>query len=236
MDDWYDGINTAFTDTEREQLETYYALLINWNQKMNLTSLTERQDVFIKHFLDSVQICGFPEWKKIQAEKGHVVDIGTGAGFPGIPLAIRHPEIQFTLCDALAKRISFLQTVVEALGLHNVKLIHSRAEDLAQAPENRHRFHGSVSRAVAKLNILLEYMCPLVQVGGTSFAYKGPLVEDELPDGMRAAKILGGRIQDTPHLRLPNDAGERTIVLVEQIAVTPRKYPRKAGTLQKKPL
>jgi 16S rRNA (guanine527-N7)-methyltransferase len=236
MDNWYKEIKTQFSEHQCDQLEQYYTLLVEWNQKMNLTSLTERQDVFIKHFLDSVQICQLPAWEKIKNEQGTVVDIGTGAGFPGIPLAIRHPEVKFTLCDALAKRISFLQTVVELLGLDNVELVHSRAEDLAQDSKYRQQFHGCVSRAVARLNILLEFMCPLVQVGGISFAYKGPLVKDELPDGIRAAKILGGRILDTSYLKLPNEAGERNIVLVEQVAVTSKKYPRKAGTPQRKPL
>ncbi len=236
MDDWQSDIELWFSENQYEQLEQFYSLLIEWNQKMNLTSLTERQDVFIKHFLDSVQICNLPEWKKIQDTRGTVVDIGTGAGFPGIPLAIRHPEIKFTLCDALAKRISFLQTVIEKLGLENVELIHSRAEDLAQNPNYRYQFQGCVSRAVARLNILLEFMCPLVQVGGTSFAYKGPLVTDEFPDGVRAASLLGGKIQGTAHMELPNGAGERTVILVKQIKEAPKKYPRRAGIPQKKPL
>lgn len=236
MDDIDSNIKVCFSEQQCVQLERYYLLLLEWNQKMNLTSLTEREDVFIKHFFDSVQICKLKEWQRIQDRHGSVVDIGTGAGFPGIPLAIRHPEVQFTLCDALAKRISFLQIVVDNLGLRNVELVHGRAEDLAQDAIYRHRFDGCVTRAVARLNVLLEYMCPFVRVGGTSFAYKGPLVIDEFPEGVRAASILGGRVQDTPRMELPNGAGERTIVLVEQVKESPKKYPRKAGTPQRKPL
>ncbi len=236
MDNSLKEVYELFSETESKQLELFYALLIDWNRRINLTSVTEKHEVFIKHFLDSVLIGHLHEWRKIQMLHGRVVDIGTGAGFPGIPLAIRHPEITFTLCDALAKRIQFLNVVVSELGLKNVVLVHQRAEDLGQDKTFRHQFHGSVSRAVARLNILLEFMCPLVMVGGISFAFKGPVVFDEIPDGERCAAVVGAKIQNVYKRTLPDGAGERTIVVVEQMKETPKKYPRKAGTPQRKPL
>lgn len=232
----YFGTENVFSEKGLAQLEQYYELLMDWNQRLNLTALTEKKEVFIKHFLDSVQVCFLPEWKETLHNKASVVDVGTGAGFPGIPLAILCSNIKFTLCDALAKRLKFIETVVGELELNNVEVVHSRAEDLGRNYLYRHQFDACVSRAVAKLNVLLEFMCPLVKMGGVAFAYKGPMVTEEMPEGIRCAEIVGGRIVETYPLTLPQGYGERTIIAVKQVRETPKKYPRKAGVPQKDPL
>src|SRR5579875_2935903 len=180
MDDVNQTLAVTFTEEQLGKLELFYEWLVEWNEKVNLTAITDHHEVFIKHFLDSVLVAESDEWRRIHQNAGRVVDIGTGAGFPGIPLAICYPKISFTLCDALQKRLKFLEHVISNLGLTNVQLVHGRAEDLGQDKQYRGQFDGVVSRAVARLSILSELMCPFAKVGGISFAYKGPQVEDEL--------------------------------------------------------
>jgi 16S rRNA (guanine527-N7)-methyltransferase len=214
----------------------YYELLIEWNERMNLTAITDPQEVYYKHFVDSVLIVDTSEWKQVVDTRGSVADVGTGAGFPGIPLAICHPELSFVLCDSLQKRIQFVQHVCAELGLKNVHAVHGRAEDLARDSEFRNRFDAVVSRAVARLNVLAEFTLPFVKTGGFVFSYKGPHVDDEMADGERAAHVLGGRITTTYVRALPGEFGERTIVVMVQDKPTPKAYPRKPGTPKKQPL
>lgn len=219
-----------------EKFITFYNLLINWNQKINLTAITEHREVFLKHFYDSLLIRNLSEWKTIVTAHGSVIDIGTGAGFPGIPLAICFPDVSFVLCDALQKRLFFLHEVIEELHLKNVELIHGRAEDIARNSKYRQKFDGVLSRAVAKLNVLVELMCPFSKIGGYSFAYKGPHVDDEMIDGKRAAGQVGSEMIRISKYLLSQEYGDRSIVVFRQRHQTASIFPRKAGVPQKKPL
>ncbi|GGI95052.1 ribosomal RNA small subunit methyltransferase G [Alicyclobacillus cellulosilyticus] len=227
----------AVDDERWRKFEVYYERLVAWNQQLNLTSITERREVFIKHFADSLAVVRLPEWRfVVHAPGAGVMDVGTGAGFPGLPLAICHPDIPFVLADAQAKRLRFLADVVAALGLHNVRLVHGRAEDLARDPAMRGRFAAVTARAVARLNVLLELTVPFCRVGGFVFAYKGPGVEEELAEGERAAGVLGAKLARIVPWELPEGMGSRRMVVTVQERPVPAKYPRKAGTPQRAPL
>lgn len=226
----------GWDDQAQSRFAAYYELLVDWNSRVNLTHITQRREVYVKHFYDSVWIRSRPEWQRLVVSGSRVVDVGTGAGFPGMALAILEPDKQFVLVDALQKRVAFLNAVVASLGLENVEVVHARAEDAAHLKQWRERFDLVVARAVARLNVLLEYTLPFARVGGAVFAYKGPGVDEELPDGKFAAKRLGGEVADTLQWQLPDELGERTLVVIDKVASTQREYPRKAGTPQKQPL
>lgn len=213
------------TEEQCDKFVAYYNLLVDWNQRMNLTAITEPSDVAKKHFLDS--LAALPHLR----DGERIVDVGTGAGFPSVPLLILRPELDFTLVDSLNKRITFLQTVLKELGLH-ADCIHARAEELGQNPRYRAAFDVALTRAVAPLSVLLELTVPLLKVGGRSIAYKGDAAE-ELQTAKGACHLLHCSAESHP---VPSDYGARTLIICTKNAPTPKTYPRKAGTPSKKPL
>ncbi len=222
-------------DIDEKMVDKFYIykdLLIEWNKKINLTGITDEKEVMIKHFLDSLTclITG------IIRNDLKVIDVGTGAGFPGIPLKIYCEGLNLTLLDSLNKRIKYLQAVCEELGLNRVEFLHGRAEDYAKKEEYREKFDIAVSRAVADLAVLSEYCLPYVKVNGYFIAQKGPKAYQELEKGRKAVDILGGEIIDTLNIKLPFSDIEHTLVIIKKVKQTPKKYPRKAGTPTKKPL
>ncbi len=221
-------IDVKIRDKEVEQFYEYMNSLLEWNEKINLTAITEPKEVILKHFIDSITI-----QKYIQKENS-VVDVGTGAGFPGIPLNIVNNEAKYTLVDSLNKRIKFLDEIIDKLNLKNIETVHSRAEDFAK--ENRETYDVATSRAVAALNVLLEYLLPLVKVGGLCICMKGSNVQEEIEASSNALKILGGQIEKVEQITLPDSDIIRNIVIVRKVTKTSSKYPRKAGLPSKEPL
>lgn len=224
-------IGLPLSEKQIKQFERYYKLLVIWNKKINLTTIIEERDVLLKHFIDSIlayKIVDFEKYDKL-------IDVGSGAGFPGIPLKIIFPHLQVTLLDALNKRIVFLENVVQELELENVQVIHGRAEDVART-ELRESFDICVSRAVSQLNVLCEYCLPFIQLGGLFVAYKGNRTKEELNDSQKSIELLGGKaIMVTDQIRL-NDNIKRGFICIEKVSKTDEKYPRRAGKPIKKPL
>ncbi|QXM07017.1 16S rRNA (guanine(527)-N(7))-methyltransferase RsmG [Crassaminicella indica] len=214
------------------QFLKYKDLLIEWNKKMNLTAITEEREVMIKHFLDSLCCMTLPFIKK----NSKVIDVGTGAGFPGIPINIYDPTISLTLLDSLNKRIKFLQEVCENLGLKAVDFQHGRAEDFGKNKNFRQSYDIAVARAVAPLNVLCEYCLPFVSIGGYFICQKGPNIDEEMKDAKKAIEVLGGKFIEKKDIKLPFCDITHNIVVIEKVKETPTKYPRKAGTPTKKPL
>lgn len=218
---------------EEEKIKKFYdymLLIQEWNEKINLTAITEPKEIIIKHFIDSLTIAS-------QINKNtKIIDIGTGAGFPGIPLKIYNDSINITLLDSLNKRTLFLKEVADKLNLQGVEIIHGRAEDFAQDVKYREKYDIAVSRAVAPLNILLEYLTPYVKVNGNMIAMKGTNATEEINDSENALKQLNSTIEETKKMYLPNENGERYIITIRKDKKTPKVYPRKAGTPKKKPL
>lgn len=225
-----DEFDIRLGDTAKNQLKRYYELLVEWNEKMNLTALTEPHDVALKHFADSLMLLKFIEI----AEGVCVIDVGTGAGFPGLVLKIARPDIRLTLLDSLNKRLSFLDTVCDELGLDGVVTIHSRAEDGSRT-ELRDSFDHAVARAVAPLNVLSEYCLPYVKVGGSFLAMKGKTAQEELAQAENAITRLGGQVADKHFFSL-GDAGERGIIVINKVAPTPKEFPRKSKAIKNRPL
>lgn len=221
-------INMQIDNNKIEQLYNYMNLLLEWNEKINLTAITDPEEVILKHFIDSITI------EKYIQNNNKLVDVGTGAGFPGIPLNIVKNDVNYTLVDSLNKRIKFLDEVINTLNLKNIESMHSRAEDFAK--DNREKFDIATSRAVAALNVLLEYLLPLIKVGGICICMKGSNVQDEIELSKKALEVLGGRIEKVEHIVLPGSDIERNIVIVKKIKKTPVKYPRKAGLPTKEPI
>jgi 16S rRNA (guanine527-N7)-methyltransferase len=215
-----------------EKFKTYKELLKEWNEKINITAITDDIEIDIKHFLDSLTILKTGYIKEGQK----IIDVGTGGGFPGLPLKIVENSIDLILLDSLNKRINFLNEVINTIGLENVKTIHGRAEDYGKNEEYREQFDIAVSRAVASLNVLSEYCLPFVKVGGYFIAMKGPEINEEIENGKNAVKILGGVIEDRYDIELPFTNIKHTILIIKKISNTPTKYPRKAGKPTKKPL
>ncbi len=215
-----------------ERFHKFYQLLIEWNKVMNLTGITEYEDVVEKHFVDSLSII-----KAIDLSGIHIViDVGTGAGFPGIPLKIAFPHLRVVLLDSLNKRIKFLDEVISQLGLTEIRTIHGRAEEYARKEEYREQFDLCVSRAVANLSTLSEYCLPYIQVGGIFVPYKSGEIDDEVEQSKKAVRILGGNIKDVMKFELPGTDIHRSFVLIHKEQHTQKKYPRKAGIPAKEPL
>ena len=220
-------INIDLNDEEINNFYKYMNLLLEWNEKMNLTAITEPDEIILKHFVDSLTI------KKYIEKEDDLIDVGTGAGFPGIPLSIVNVG-HIKLLDSLNKRILFLNEIINELELKNVETTHSRVEDFAK--ENREKYDIATSRAVAPLNILVEYLMPLVKVGGKCICMKGSDVSRETSDAEKAISLLGGKIENIDKIVLPDSDIERNIVIIRKIKETPLKYPRKAGIPSKEPL
>jgi len=222
--------NIGLTDVQRDKFALYYDILLEWNQKMNLTAIQDANDVAVKHFLDSALILSLvDDWNK------KVIDIGTGAGFPGVPIKIMKPEAEVYLFDSLQKRINFLEHLCKELEIET-KTIHGRAEDYGRDKVYREQFDIVCARAVAKMPVLLEYCLPFVKEGGIFIALKGPELESELEQCNKALKILGGKIERIEQLTMADGNYTRNIAVIKKIKPCDKKYPRKAGTPQKNPL
>ena len=215
-----------------EQFLQYYEMLVEKNKVMNLTAITEFDEVVEKHFLDSVSLT-----KQMDLHQPlKVLDLGTGAGFPGIPLKIVFPELEITLMDSLNKRVLFLQDVISSLQLQDIEAVHGRAEEAARNKKYREGFDLCVSRAVANISTLSEYCLPFVKIGGSFISYKSSTIEDELEDGKKGIAILGGKVKDVYKFTLPDSELQRSFVVIQKEKKTPKAYPRKAGTPSKDPL
>jgi len=223
--------SVILSNEQTKKFSQYARLLVEWNEKINLTAITEPEDIVIKHFLDSLSIAGL-----IPNESKTLVDVGTGAGFPGIPLKITKKNLKVTLLDSLAKRINFLNEVCNYLMLEDILAVHSRAEDFGADPKYRESFDFAVARAVAGLPVLLEYCLPLVKVGGIFIAMKGPDGREELNESRKAMDVLGGEIEDVDFFTLPYSNIERCLIKVRKCRHTPTKFPRISGIPTKNPI
>ncbi len=227
-------LNITLTDEQIEQFLQYYEMLVEKNKVMNLTGITEYEEVIQKHFLDSLSLIRvLPD---IASQELTVIDLGTGAGFPGIPLKIAFPELEITLMDSLNKRILFLQEVIDALGLKKVSAVHGRAEEMASNAAHRQQYDLCVSRAVSNLAVLTEYCLPFVKKGGLFVSYKSADSDAEIQEGKKAISILGGKLTSVDKFQLPDSDLGRALVCIKKVKDTPKKYPRKAGTPAKLPL
>ena len=224
--------NVHLTGRQVLSLITYERELMEWNRKFNLTAIRDQESIRTKHFLDSLSC--------VQAWQAHppnrLVDIGTGAGFPGIPLKIIYPSMKITLVESVGKKAMFCQHMVRVLGLENVEVIQARAEDLGQKAEHRENYDWAVARAVAQMNVLVEYLLPLVKIGGMVLAQKGESAPAETQEAEKAMKLLGGKLKQLIPVNLPGVADDRYLILIDKVAATPPKYPRKAGISAKTPL
>lgn len=223
-------ISIVFTDKQLEQFRVYFEMLVEKNKVMNLTGITEWDEVLEKHFLDSISLIRAIDL----SQELSVMDMGTGAGFPGIPLKIAFPNLKVTLADSLNKRVIFLQEVIDALKLEGIEAIHGRAEDLARDKKYREQYDLSVSRAVANLSTLSEYCLPFVKIGGQFISYKSGEVEEEVASSKSAVFLLGGKTKDIVKFEL-GESG-RSFIIIDKVKGTPKTYPRKAGTPSKNPL
>lgn len=215
-----------------QQYETYYSTLVEWNEKMNLTAITDKQEVYLKHFYDSITAAFYFDFK----QPIHICDVGAGAGFPSLPIKIAFPELHVTIVDSLNKRIGFLEHLSNQLGLKNIQFIHDRAETFGQKKEHRETYDVVTARAVARLSVLSELCLPLVKVGGTFVAMKGASAKEELEAGKRAIAVLGGKLEQSYSFTLPQEESERNILIIKKEKSTPKKYPRKPGTPNKTPI
>ncbi len=215
------------------KLLRYHAVLMDWNARMDLTAVTDEDEMIDKHYIDSLMAL---KHEGLIPETGRLIDVGTGAGFPGLPLAMACPNLQVTLMDAQQKRLNFLQAVIDDLQIRNVTLVHARAEDGAQFPGHREKYDVAVARAVASLAVLSEYLLPYVRVGGKAVCWKGPALLEELPQGRKAAYLLGGKVEEPIAVAFPGREWQHNLLPIRKNAKTARQYPRKAGTPGKNPL
>ena len=225
-------LGISLTEQQSEQLYEYYRLLVEWNSFMNLTGITEFSEVVQKHFVDSLSIVKVKNMNDVD----NLIDVGTGAGFPGLPLKIVFPHLKVTLLDSLNKRIDFLNAVIEKTGLTGIETIHGRAEDFARNEKYREQYDMVVSRAVANLAVLSEYCIPYVKMDGYFIPYKSGEIEDELNESKKAIKILGGKTQKVVQFELPDTDIARSLVIIKKEKSTGMKYPRKSGIPSRKPL
>jgi 16S rRNA (guanine527-N7)-methyltransferase len=226
------GIELRDPEKQLQQFESYCRLLVEWNEKMNLTGITEREQVYEKHFYDSITVAEASGFN----EAASLADIGSGAGFPSLPLKIVFPHLRITIIDALAKRIRFLEEVVGQLGLSDVSCIHGRAEEVARKAEHRDRYDIVTARAVARLAVLNEFCLPFVRTGGRFIAMKGSDIEQELEESRYSTEKLNGSLQDVLRFTLPGEGSERHLIVIAKTSSTPKAYPRKPGTPLKEPL
>lgn len=227
-----EAIGISLSEKQTAQFIKYYEILVEWNSFMNLTGITEYEEVVQKHFVDSLAL-----GKALDVSKAEtLIDIGTGAGFPGIPLKIAYPHLKVTLLDSLQKRIKFLNEVVDQLGLEEVETIHGRAEDFAKPSMKRESYDLCVSRAVANLASLSEYCLPYVKVGGYFVPYKSGKVDEELIESKKAIFLLGGKVEKEVKFMLPDSDITRSLIKIKKISATPKKYPRKSGLATKEPI
>ena len=223
----------VLNDQQIAQFERYYQLLVEWNEKMNLTAITQREEVYLKHFYD----CLMALWNMpLDNYALQLCDVGAGAGFPSIPLKIAHPELQVTIVDSLQKRLTFIDHLAQELGLEGVSCVHGRAEDVGQNPAYRGQFDIVTARAVASLNVLAEYCLPLVKIGGQFLALKAQKSDQELEEARAAIRILGAKLIKVTEDQLPVEAADRRYILIQKTKETPNKYPRKAGKPAKNPI
>lgn len=221
------------TDYQMDQFETYFKLLNEWNEKINLTAITELEEVYLKHFYDSITLV-FSE--NLSTGRVSLCDVGSGAGFPSIPLKIVFPELSITIVDSLNKRINFLQLLVDSLKLENVELYHDRAETFGQNPKFRESFDFVTARAVARLSVLNELCLPLVKLDGSFLALKAAKSDEELAEAKKSITLLGGKFIKETEVSLPITQDQRYILTIQKVKKTPKKYPRKPGTPNKKPI
>ena len=219
------------SEEQLDQLQKYFELLVSWNEKINLTAITEPNEVAVKHFADSLSVFNYVDFQK----GASVIDVGTGAGFPGLVLKIARPDIKLTLLDSLNKRLKFLDEVLNTLGLE-AELVHARAEEGGHNIDLRECYDFAVSRAVARLNVLCEYCLPYVRLSGKFIAFKGGEADEEIKSASKAIQALGGKKTDVYGFELPENSGSRTLVVIEKVQPTPDKYPRQNGKIKAKPL
>ncbi|MFI3200014.1 MAG: 16S rRNA (guanine(527)-N(7))-methyltransferase RsmG [Eubacteriales bacterium] len=225
-------LDIELNDTQVQQFLTYYELLIEWNSNMNLTTITIYEDVVIKHFIDSISLV-----KVINLNNDlNIIDIGTGAGFPGIPISIVFPHLNITLLDSLMKRINFLDFVIDNIKLKNINTIHGRAEDYAKDNKHREKYDLAISRAVANLSVLSEYCLPFVKIDGLFISYKSEKIQVEAEEAKKSFDILGGKFFRQANYTLPNSDVFRCLYSIKKISITDKKYPRKAGIPLKNPI
>lgn len=223
--------NLSCSDKQLEQFNMYFELLIDSNKRTNLTTITNKKEVIVKHFYDSIAPAFY-----FNFTEQRIIDVGAGAGFPSIPLKIMFPDLKITLLDSLGKRISFLRLVTESLILENVTFVHGRAEELGKKKEHREAYDIALSRAVARLNVLCELCLPFVKKDGLMIALKGAKAQEEIFEAKGALKTLGGNLHKEHSFRLPYENGERTIILVKKIKETPKGYPRRPGDPNRQPI
>ncbi|MCI8509844.1 MAG: 16S rRNA (guanine(527)-N(7))-methyltransferase RsmG [Lachnospiraceae bacterium] len=228
--------NIELSEEQIQQFQTYYEMLVETNKVMNLTAITEIEEVITKHFIDSLALVEvYPQLREEKSELS-VLDLGTGAGFPGLPIKIVFPHLHIVLMDSLNKRVKFLQSVIDKLGLCDIHAIHGRAEEAARNAAYRESFDLCVSRAVANLATLSEYCMPFIKLGGKFISYKSADIEEEVNDAKKAIAVLGGKLNTVKNVTLPDSDIERSFVFIEKKKNTPKTYPRKAGTAQKEPI
>lgn len=225
-------MNISISENQLNKFIKYMELLLEWNEKMNLTAITEEKEVVLKHFADCLSLVPYLDIK----EDTKIIDVGTGAGFPGIPVKIMYPNTSMTLLDSLQKRIGFLYEVIKAIDLTNIECVHSRAEDGGVNPLYREQYDYCVSRAVANLSVLLEYSMPFIKVGGILAALKGPEIAEEVISAKKALDILGGEVLDIVDVKIPFTDLSHKLIFIKKIKNTPENYPRKAGKISKSPL
>ena len=230
--DYLEKNKIPYSEETIRKFDAYRGGILQWNEFVNLTAIRDPEEFTMKHFVDSVTCFNLPEYQDAET----VLDLGTGAGFPGVPLAILSPDKEFVLVDSLNKRLKIIDELCETIGITNVKTVHGRAEDLAKNKEHRERYHICVSRAVANLSTLSEYCLPFVRIGGYMMAYKGADAAKEADEAKKAIKLLGGNLHKTVDTPIDASAEEHKILLIKKVSGTPSKYPRKAGSPAKEPL